>query len=156
MRKLAILAALSTAAILSASSLSAQAEVRQGFYGSAGIGYGSNAISLSADGDKPAGPSQRRDVLRRRRLDAQPEVRHRRRMELCQDELLRAASDVANSFYSAAFTWFPMAKNNFFAKINLGYGGRRSAATAIGFGNGLLRAALASVSTGRLGRVASL
>ncbi len=52
MRKIAILAALSTAAVLTASSVSAQAEVRQGFYGSAGVGYGSNAISLDQGGDQ--------------------------------------------------------------------------------------------------------
>jgi hypothetical protein len=123
MRKLATLAALSTAAILSASSLSAQAEVRQGFYGSAGGGFGSNYFEESASGES----------LSRTKSGG---------------TWYAAAGWMLNQKFAIGAEW-NYAKtsccgglNNFFAKVNLGYGGSElsesgETASEMGFSGGL-------------------
>jgi hypothetical protein len=141
MRKFAILAALSTAAVLSAGSLSAQAEVRQGFYGSAGGGFGSNYFEESAGGEslsrtKSGGTWYAAAGWMLNQKFAIGAEWNYAKTSCC------GGLNNANSFYSAAFTWFPMPKNNFFAKVNLGYGGSElsesgETASEMGFSGGL-------------------
>lgn len=124
MRKLAILAALAVAALLTASSVSAQAEVRQGFYASGGVGYGSNKVSISSSGESQDESGSGATYYAQFGWLLNQKFAIGAEWNYASTSCDNCSPDkIANSFYSAAFTWFPMEKNNFFVKANLGYGG---------------------------------
>ncbi len=125
MRKLTLLAALAVPAVFAATSLSAQAETRTGFYVSGGGGYGSQTADASSGGESQnesgSGATYYAQLgwLLNQKWAIGAEWNYAQTG--CGD--CGSGQHITNSFYSAALTWFPMEKNNFFAKINLGYGG---------------------------------
>jgi len=144
MRKLTLLAALAVPAVFAATSVSAQAEMHKGFYASAGGGYGSNKVDLSNGGESQneSGSGATWYAALGWGLNQQWAIgaEWNYAQTGCGD--CSSGEHITNSFYSAAITWFPMAKNNFFVKANLGYGGNEisgggSSGSEMGFSGGI-------------------
>jgi len=122
---LLVLATLAGAALAANPASAQSSDTHKGFYGSVGVGYGGQTTSLTLpDGDNGGSvSSQETTWYGQVGLGVKPQWAFGVEFNYMKSGCGTCGGDVhiTNSFYSAAATYYPSAKDNFFVKLNLGY-----------------------------------